>query len=251
MKSLLLAVVATISFGALAQPNTTTEFRIENRLERLVELVQRERAHRFLNENQKRNVLQNINEAIQSIKADNTPNPGPHNPGPQNPNPGPMNRITVEGKLENTNFSFEGLTTGQIFNQCSDWVRTRYSQADELYVSINGNAYIRQTTSSYWYGADGICNVIFNLMTAENLRLPVQQYIMIEGYIESTKVDFSGNSYGEVFNKCVRSVETKYSQADEMEISVNGDRRYRSTTSSYWYGAHAICTQAMKNVIRR
>jgi hypothetical protein len=92
--------------------------------------------------------------------------------------------------------------------------------------------------------------VIYSLLTKENLRLPVQQYILIEGFIESTKVEFVGNSYGEVFNKCVRSIETKYSQADDMEIGVNGDRRYRSTTGSYWYGAHAICAQAMKNVPR-
>lgn len=254
MKTLLLAVVATISFGALAQPNTSTEFRIEKRLERLVELVQRDRAHRFLSEDEKRNVLQNINAAIVAIKDENnTPNPGP-NPNPYpNPNPNPYpNRIVVEGKIEQTNFIFDAVTTGQIFNQCSDFVRTRFSQVDDMMISINGNAYKRLiNSSSYWNGADAICNVIYAQLTPENMRLPIPQYIMIEGFIEQTRVEFVGNSYAEVFNKCVRSVETKFSQVDDMEIGVNGDRRYRSVnSSSYWRGAVEICTVVMKNVPR-
>ena len=253
MKVFILATLSLMSFSALAQ-TTAIDTRIEKRLERLNDLVLRERAHVYLSEAQKKDVLQNINLAISAIRADQgepTPNPNPYpNPNP-NPYPTPVpQRITVEGKIESTNFRFEAPTMGAIFNQCSDFVRTRFSNADEMMVSFNGRAYIRQTTSSYWYGADAICNQIYNLATPQNLAPETYQPLMLEGYIETLKVEFSGSTYGEVFNKCVRHVESRLSNADEMEISVNGDRRFRTTTSSYWYGAHAICQTVMKNVPR-
>lgn len=246
MKSFLFLALSFISFSTFAQ-NIPIESRIELRLERLNDLVLKERAHQYLNEAQKREVLQNINQAISAIRADQTPIP-PTNPYPPTiPQP---QLITVEGKIESTNISFQGNTLGQVFNQCSDFVRSRISQADDMMISFNGNAYIRQTTTGWWSGPDAICNVIYTLATPQNLTVNSYQNLLVEGFVEGVKVEFVGSSYGEVFNKCVRNLETKLTQADDMEISVNGDRRYRLTTTGWWTGAHAICQSVMKNVPR-
>lgn len=249
MKKFMLAAITMMSFSAFAQ-TMPIESRIENRLERLNDLVMRQQSHRYVTQEQKQQILRNINEAILAIQADTTPNPNPNpvpNPIP-NPIPNPPHLIVAEGKIENHNFRFEASTIGQVFNQCSDFVRARLSQADDLMVSFNGKAYIRQTTSGWWVGADAICNVIYNQATPQNLTPDAYQTLVVEGYIENLRVEFTGSSYGEVFNKCVRTVESKFSQADDMDISVNGDRRYRQTTSGWWVGAHTICQVVMKNV---
>jgi hypothetical protein len=247
MKCFLIAAISLMSLSSFAQ-TATVDARIENRLDRLNDLIIRAQAHRYIPEVQKREVLENINRAIMAM---NSTGPAP-TPQPQ-PQPRPLPQpqpelIVVEGKIESINIHFEAPTIGGVFNQCSDFIRTRLSQADEMMISVNGNAYSRQVTSGWWSGPNAICQIIYNLLTPENLRQPTYQPLMVEGYVENHKVEFIGNSYGEVFNKCVRTLEPKLSQADEMEISVNGDRRYRQTTSEWWTGAHAICTVVMKNV---
>ena len=86
MKCFLIAAISLMSFSSFAQ-STSTESRIELRLERLNDLVQRERAHRFLSEAQKTEVLRNINAAILMIRADQNPNPNPNRQQPDSNNP--------------------------------------------------------------------------------------------------------------------------------------------------------------------
>jgi len=240
MKKIIIGLFAIVSFSAIAQ-NTSLEYRIERRLEVLNDLVARQRAHLNLPQQDKEDILRNINQSILSIRND----------GPTNPDPGPINNIIAEGRIENHSFTFSGPTVGAVFNQCSDFIRTKLSQADELYVSFNGNAYIQKTTTGYWYGADQICNVIYQLMTPQNLtpERPIG-YTVVEGYLENLRVEFVGNTHGEIFNKCMKYTETRLTQADEMEISVNGGRRERFTTTGYWYGANQICRILTQKVPR-
>jgi len=78
MKSLLLAALSLMSLSAFAQNGTRIEQRIEQRLQRLNELVLTERAHLSLTEDKKQIVLKSVNEAIQMIRLETQPLPNPY-----------------------------------------------------------------------------------------------------------------------------------------------------------------------------
>lgn len=68
MNKFLSVLIIGLSFGAVAQTTDTVEGRIEMRLERLEQLVKVEKAHLYLPQQEQRQVLTQINQAIQTLR---------------------------------------------------------------------------------------------------------------------------------------------------------------------------------------
>lgn len=68
MNKILSALFIGLSFSAVAQTTDTVEGRIEMRLERLEQLVKVEKAHLYLPQQEQRQVLTQINQAIQTLR---------------------------------------------------------------------------------------------------------------------------------------------------------------------------------------
>lgn len=243
MKCLAIGLISLVSFTVLAQ-SQRTDVKIEERLERLNNLVRQGR-HTLLSQIEQKEVLKNINLSISLIKDDQEGGrPGQGNP----PTPPMPARVKAVGRMGNKNFSFDAPTVGALFNQCSDWARTSVSSVNVIRVSFNDKAYLFLKNTNWWTNPDAICNAIYEQATPLNLMPDRLQPLVIEGYLGQKKVAFSGQSTGVVFNTCIHWVESNLSSINVMEISVNGDRRYRTNNPNWWTNPEAICTAAFERV---
>jgi hypothetical protein len=224
-----------------------------------------ERAHHNLQPETKARLLMDLRQANAHfyvpprppIPVPPGPGPGPRPPYPPMPPRPPLPprfAVVAEGKFETTPFRFEAMTVDMMFNQCSDFVRaTGPTRADDIYVSFNGRAYITlRNSSSWWSGQDEICNQVYQLATPENIAPePYTGTLIVEGYIETTKVEFIGNSFGQVYNQCYDMYSNGTTKVDDMEISTNGSRREKLRNgASWWEGPREICDVVTQRLTR-
>lgn len=240
---LAISVFCIASPLAIYADETRLEATIQNRVETLGSIIIEQQRHLRLDIQEQTDLLRTLNSAITQARGRG------QDTLPQAPSRTPQ--ITVVGKVENIPFAFSGRTMGEIHNQCSDFMLRAEGRGleryDRLYFSTNGTPYKELNTSSWWREID-LCDKIYD---AENAIPSRRRELRAEGLIESTPFIFRGSSYDEVFNSCVDQLEMHpigNNKVDLIYTSINGGKREKLTTTSWWSGSFEICRNVLKNV---
>ena len=157
--------------------------------------------------------------------------------------------ITIVGKIEGRNINIQSAQSeAQAYNSCVETVKSlNITKADDLMVAINGHKYVRKTTGSWWYGANAICKVVDSLVPSRITPVMTNGSYDATGRIEGISFNFYGGNIEAIFNQCVEFVQQKgITRADDVSVSINGSRRQRYTTGSWWYSATEICNQVIR-----
>jgi len=164
MKKLLCLALMSLSFASFAQENI--DLRIERRLERLNDLVQR-RVHTYLSQSEKAELLRSINQSILILKDDGT-SPGPiPNPIPT-PTPSGADLICTKGSnglfypTSERTFQIVGSTSYSAgyanISECQSLLPTRYDivacmkQSNSLFYPVDLVNYSVLGSNSYSAG---------------------------------------------------------------------------------------------------
>ncbi|GEM_PF-3340664 len=182
------------------------------------------------------------------------PNPGPNpnpypNPNPNpypNPNPGPNPSygMTVTAIVENTLVVLQGVSNGDLYNQCMQ--RVPNSAVDEITMVTNNGAVRRLVnSSSYWNRATDTCNVIMsNIVNEASYNTMIDVY----GSLENRQLSIRASSKADALSQCY-SQAANMGQIDDMSISVNNSPlRQLRNNSSYWKNAGQICLVVMQQI---
>ncbi|MDH4468440.1 MAG: hypothetical protein QE271_10300 [Bacteriovoracaceae bacterium] len=243
------ASIAQIQIEPLG--NRDINYRIERRLEKLVDLIQRDRAHLAMYPQAKEVLLKNINFAIDSIVGNAGPGPGP-NPNPYpNPTPFPPARILeVTALVEDFKLTLLGATVGEIFTQCMDSYPASSSSVDEIAVVANNSRVVWLYNRTSTYGDKGsVCSLISQNVNVSTVNQPVG-YITVNGAFEQSNFTLSGDSKAKILSQCFDAFQSSsHNGLDEIYVAVGKLPMVRLyNQKSYWNQASSACNQVMEVV---
>jgi hypothetical protein len=164
-----------------------------------------------------------------------------------NPVPVPNREFTVNGSVEREAFLYQVVDKVQFFDKCVRQFRV-IQQADDMSIAINfNNEQILRNSSSYWKGVGNICGKLTQSLNKTRVPSNLTGQITVQGMIEGQLVNIKADSKVGVMNECSRVVRAAgIQQADDINITVNGDRiRNLRNSSSYWKGSE-ICNEVVK-----
>lgn len=247
--------VATVS-SAQQNPRRLTEDLIRE-AQRVQELITREAD--YLTVRQLDQVKDKLQEIREIIRRGGNPYPGPGRPNPpvfppKNPPqyPPQYGVVSVKGDIENQAFSFDIYDLHGLHTQCVAFVKSKnLTQVDDIKVSVNlGQIRILKNDSSWWRGANQICQQIASIAKANQVPTSQSNQNVVYGNIENQEFNFVGFGKADMFRQCESFVNSKnLTQVDDIVRVTNfGAERVLKNQSSWWRGTLEICQQVLAEV---
>ncbi len=181
-----------------------------------------------------------------TLRSTGNPDPGP---GPRPPRP---SLHSVRGNIETSDFNFEVEDLGDLYGQCSNFVRQIFgtNSVDDIKVSINfGEVVTLRNSSTYWKGDFQVCNQIIAVARNAGVRSNHRDRI-VTGSIEDKSFHFSAVNVNDLSRQCEEFVSSQsLNSVDDIIVSVNfSEPRVLRNSSSYWKGPFEICQQVLQNI---